>query len=602
MEIKYLKLETDLTLFVWDQYRLGTRVFAFDYETTGLDRNDKIISGAITGDGKTVGFFGPEMLRELTMLPKDITLVAHNLPFELKMSAWNGHDIRGFYDLKDTMILAHLLDENQDLGLGDLVKLHYNDDYKKAFWSKYKKATDAPEDELIKYNAQDVIYTWKLYHYFMCKLADDCIPQSLIDHVHNTQMSMMDTVIRGIKIDLPYLVEKGVYLKDQIDKNYKLMRDAAKDEIELLELELWEKLISKYKTEKKRASILKPEFNPASTNQLVDLLYKKLKLPEQKKITFSKKLGKKVDSLTADADALEILALTHDFPKSMLEWRASHTVYSTFINGILERQVNGRIYPSFNVCGTATGRLSHQDPNMGNMPSTGGVRGIFVPDDGEVWVGADYSSLEVYVEAHFTKDKNLMRLITEGISKHDLTAQEINVPRPTAKTVNFLAQYHGTAHKLSKVLGITFHQAQAILDKYWEAYGGCKALKKHTDSLVNEGKPIVNPFGRKRRFGVDNDRKEWSSDYRQAYNALIQGTGSDCTSRAMWMIDAELKRLGIGRALFSVHDEILIAVKKEHAETAQQLLVEAMVEAGRYANLSVDLKAEPCIMLERWEE
>lgn len=594
MIIRNLQLSTELSLFVWDQYRLGARVFAFDYETTGLDRNDKVISGAITGDGKTVGFFGPEMLRELTMLPKDITLVAHNLPFELKMSAWNGHDLRGLYDLKDTMILAHLLDENQDLGLGDLVKLHYNDDYKKAFWSKYKKATDAPEDELIKYNAQDVIYTWKLYHYFMCKLTDDGIPQALIEHVHNTQMSMMDTMIRGLRVDLEYLIQKGVDLKTGIERLLPAMRELVKDEVETIELEKWVDLLGKYKTEKGRANAKRPEFSFDSTQQLIALLYGKLGLPVQ--------INEKTKNASVDYDSLEKIKDLHPIVTQLQEYREKQKIYGTYIQGILERQVDGRIYPSFNVCGTATGRISHQNPNMGNMPAGGGIRGVFAPDQDEVWVSADYSSLEVYVEAHFTKDKNLMRLITEGISKHDLTAQEINVPRPTAKTVNFLAQYHGTAHKLSKVLGITFHQAQAILDKYWEAYGGCKALKKHTDSLVNEGKPIVNPFGRKRRFAVVNDRKEWSSDYRQAYNALIQGTGSDCTSRAMWMVDAELKRLGIGRALFSVHDEILIAVKKEHAETAQQLLVEAMVEAGRYAKLSVDLKAEPCIMQERWEE
>lgn len=603
MQIKKLTLETELTLFVYDQYKRGCRHFAFDFETTGLERTDTIISGAITGDGEEVAFFGPQHVRELAMLPKDITLTAHNLPFDLKMAAWAGHPIHGLYKCTDTMILAHLLDENQDLSLGDLVLKHFQDNYKKEFWSKYKKATDAPEAELEEYNAKDVVYTWKLAHLFDELLYNDGIPLSLIEHVHATQMSMLDTMIRGLRIDKPYLIEKAVFLKQQIDENYELMVQSAKDEVELVELEKWEKDINAYKTQERRAKVPRPKFNPSSTPQLIDILYNRLGLPKQIQKKFSKKHGKKVESLTTDSDALEILSLAHDFPKHLLAWRQSHTVYSTFINGILEREVEGRVYPSFNVCGAVTGRLSHQNPNMANMPSSGGVRGIFVPDPGEVWVSSDFASLEVYVEAHFTQDKNLMRLIHEGISKHDLTANEIKEPRSVSKTVNFLAQYHGTAHKLGKVLGKSFYEAQAILDKYWKAYSGCKALKKQTDQWVDEGTPIVNPFGRKRRFPVKTEkRKEWDGDYRQAYNALIQGTGSDCTSRAMWMTDRELKEKGIGRVLFSVHDEIIIAAKKDCATQAQEILTRNMVEAGRYAKLSVDLKSESCTMETRWEE
>ena len=226
---------------------------------------------------------------------------------------------------------------------------------------------------------------------------------------------------------------------------------------------------------------------------------------------------------------------------------------------------------------------------------------MFIPDPGYVFVTADYASLEVYIEAHFTGDKNLLKLIETGMSKHDLTAAEVGIPRDTAKTVNFLAQYHGTSYKLSKVLGVSRGEAQKILDRYWAAYGGCKAFKEFTDKCVNEGTPIIYPTGRRRRF-EKRPRKEFDGDYRAAYNSPIQGTGSDCMSWAFYTCSNKFKELGWGCGGWTVHDEGIMMVKKEYAEPAAKMLVDTMVEAGKHYNLNVELKAEPCIMLERWDD
>ena len=103
--------------------------------------------------------------------------------------------------------------------------------------------------------------------------------------------------------------------------------------------------------------------------------------------------------------------------------------------------------------------------------------------------------------------------------------------------------------------------------------------------------------------GLKNRKRQpWDSSYRQAWNALVQGTGSDCTSRAFYLTDVALRNRKIGRALFTVHDEILIEVKKEFAEEGEKILIENMKLVGKEIRLTVELKAEGSGPMVRWED
>jgi DNA polymerase-1 len=353
---------------------------------------------------------------------------------------------------------------------------------------------------------------------------------------------------------------------------------------------------------------------PRSNKQLLRLFYEELKLPvqfgESKK---DKKTGKyKKPQPTVDAKALAALKDLHPIADELRYFRAFDKAYGTYVEGILSKMVDGRIYPSFNVTGTDTGRISHSDPNMGNLPSAkkakeldephlAGLRGMFIPDPGCVLISADFSQLEVCLSAHFTRDANLLRIINEGVSQHDITAEGLGIERSLAKTVNFGMQYGCSYKKVAKVLKVSDQEGKRAYDKYWETYSGQKARMDECAAKVDRGEPIINPFGRRRRFEV-RKRESWDSAYRQAWNALVQGTGSDCTSRAFYLADASLRRRGIGRALFTVHDEILIQARAEHAEEAQAILVEAMISVGKEIGLTVPLKAEASGAMERWSD
>lgn len=594
MKIENLTKSGDLKSWLEDTVREGQDMVALDIETTGLTRMDKIISAAVTGPtANDVAFFGPELLKELLDAPKGIIFCLHNASFDLRHLAWNLVPLHESHSYVDTLILAHLLDENGSHSLGDLVEKEFGDDYKARFWKKYKKAEDAPKEDLSQYNALDVSYTRRLYSLLTEELSADGIPGSLIDHVHALQNSLLQTEIAGIAIDRDYLMQKGIELKTRIEALLPLMRASVEADIDSIECDIWVTEINKRKSLAGRARVQRPSFSFDSAKQLQTLLYDKLKLPVQK--------NEKTKNVSVDYDSLEKLKDHHPLVAMIQEYREAQKIYGTYIEGTLERMVEGRIYPSFNVAGTATGRISHSNPNMGNIPRDGGIRGMFIPDPGYVFVSADFSQLEVGLSAHFTRDENLLRIVNEGASQHDITAASLGITRNIAKNVNFACQYGAGAFKLARMLGVSNEQGEKALKKYWETYSGQKRIMDECAARVDRGEPIVSPFGRRRRFEV-RQRKSWDSAYRQAWNALVQGTGSDCTSRAFYLADNELRTRGIGRSLFTVHDEIVIQAKAEHAEEAEKILIDTMEQVGVELGLTVALKAQGSGPMLRWED
>ena len=577
------------------------------------DRNNVIYSGAVTGPTRhDIALFDANLLPELLTAKEGTEFIAHYAASDLKHLAWAGVRLHDKYKVHDTLIYAHLLDENSDHDLGTMVLTRYGDNYKAEFKAKYRLPEDAPPAENADYNARDVLYLPCLLGDLRRELAEDGVPNSLIEHVHRLQLSLLETQIDGVAVDLDYLMAKGVELKSRLTEIVPKMRELVASEIDLIECDEWIKQIEKVKKPETKARVKRPEFNWNSNPQLLRLFYDELKLPvqmgEPKK---DKKTGRySPPKPTVDTKALHVLKDIHPIADQMRYYRAFEKAYGTYVEGILAKMVNGRIYPSFGVTGTTTGRISHSDPNLGNLPSAkrakeldepflAGIRGMFVPDPGYVLISADFSQLEVCLSAHFTRDTQLLRIVNEGVSQHDITAEGLGIPRSLAKTVNFGMQYGCSHKKVAKVLKVSEEEGKKAYDKYWETYSGQKRVMDECAAKVDRGEPIISPFGRRRRFEV-RKRQSWDSAYRQSWNALVQGTGSDCTSRAFYQSDSRLRERGIGRALFTVHDEIVITAKEEHAEEAQKILLETMTAVGREIGLTVELKAEGSGSMPRW--
>jgi DNA polymerase-1 len=570
-----------------------------DTETDSKDpQKARLIDVQLSGREPDEAFaFGAEFAPELRKLSS--LQVWHNFRYDWKVLYRHGVDLRG-KPMRDTMLMHHLADENADHSLDSIVQERWKDDYKEKYWSRYKTYADAPDDEAVDYGCRDIVYTGRLYRELASLAPEGRGDFVLCDHVHRLATALYETEVAGIRLDLGYIAQMGGELKRDIVATEARLRELGGYHCESLELEAWATAIQKAYTPrgKKWQTLPKPEFNWNASGQIVKLLYGRLGLPVQK--------HPKTKKPTADDAALERLGDAHPILPELRKLRKFSKMHGSFIEGVLERAEGDRIYPSFNVNGTVTGRISHSDPNMGQMPSRGEwskIRGIFVPDPGHVLITCDYSQLEVCIAAHFSLDKNLLKIIHEGASKHDITAEGLGIPRALAKTVNFAAQYQCSPRKIAELLGVSQAEGQTAYDKYWATYAGEKAVIDACKRKVDRGEPIINPFGRHRRF-PKTFTESWQKEaaYRQAYSSLIQGTGSEFTSYSFYTLSEWLKATGYGRAWFTVHDEILLQCLPRHADEVRAKTIDVMTKAATLVDLRVPLSVECSEPLQRWQK
>lgn len=338
-------------------------------------------------------------------------------------------------------------------------------------------------------------------------------------------------------------------------------------------------------------------FNINSPKQLGVILFEKMQLPGGKKT--------KTGYSTA-ADVLEKLAPEHPIVASILEYRTLAKLKSTYADGLAGFiGPDGRIHSTFNQTITATGRISSTEPNLQNIPVRmelgREIRKVFVPEDGAVFVDADYSQIELRILAHMSKDDRLIEAYREAQDIHAITASQVfhtpleevtPLQRRNAKAVNFGIVYGISAFGLSEDLSISRKEALAYINKYFETYPGVKTF---LDDLVKEGKEqgyVTTLFGRRRPIPElkSSNFMQRAFGERVAMNSPIQGTAADIMKIAMIAVDRELRARKLrSRIVLQVHDELLVETFVDEQEEVTALLEEKMRHA---VELSVSLEVE----------
>lgn len=338
-------------------------------------------------------------------------------------------------------------------------------------------------------------------------------------------------------------------------------------------------------------------FNINSPKQLGEILFGKMELPYGKKT--------KTGYSTA-ADVLEKLAPEYPVVQKILDYRQLTKLKSTYADGLAGYiRADGRIHGIFNQTVTATGRLSSTEPNLQNIPVRmelgREIRRVFVPQEGCVFVDADYSQIELRVLAHLSGDERLIEAYKKAEDIHAITASEVfHVPleqvtplqRRNAKAVNFGIVYGISAFGLSEDLSITRKEALEYINRYFETY---PEVKKFLDRLVEEGKAqgyVATMFGRRRPVPELSSKNFMQRSFgeRVAMNSPIQGTAADIIKIAMNRVDRRLRREGLkSRIVLQVHDELLIEAWKEELEAVRTILSEEMKHA---ADLRVSLESD----------
>ncbi len=338
-------------------------------------------------------------------------------------------------------------------------------------------------------------------------------------------------------------------------------------------------------------------FNINSPKQLGEILFEKMKL----------KGGKKTKTgYSTAADVLEKLAPEVPVVQMILDYRQLTKLNSTYAEGLAAFiGPDERIHGTFNQTITATGRISSTEPNLQNIPVRmelgREIRMVFVPEDGYVFVDADYSQIELRILASLSGDERLIQAYGMAQDIHAITASQVfHIPldevtalqRRNAKAVNFGIVYGISAFGLGEGLSVSRKEAQEYINQYFETYPG---VKEYLDRLVAEGKEqgyVTTLYGRRRPIPELKSANFMQRSFgeRVAMNSPIQGTAADIMKIAMIGVDRELRsRKMRSRIVLQVHDELLIETWKEETEEVKAILEDKMKHAS---DLKVSLEVE----------
>jgi DNA polymerase-1 len=332
------------------------------------------------------------------------------------------------------------------------------------------------------------------------------------------------------------------------------------------------------------------EFNINSPKQLAEVLFDRMGLPVIKRTGTSR-------APSTAVEVLEELALTHELPKLILDWRGMMKLKGTYIDAlpVLVNPDTGRVHTSFNQAVAATGRLSSSDPNLQNIPIRTelgrAIRGAFVADPGHVLISADYSQIELRVLAHMAGDETLISAFKRGDDIHAQTALKMfgtdsgrdpHALRATAKMINYALLYGKTAFTLAKDIGVTPQAAQEFIDAY---FAGFPRVRGFIDRTLEEGRStgvVKTMFGRRRLVPdlTSRDFQRRSAAERAAVNMPIQGSAADIMKRAMVNVHAALEDAPQARMILTVHDELVFEVPEAEAERFAGIVRDRMQSAA----------------------
>lgn len=378
---------------------------------------------------------------------------------------------------------------------------------------------------------------------------------------------------------------------------YDMEKNGVKVEAEALKLygdQLGDKIVE---LEKEIYEDANETFNINSPKQLGVVLFENMKIPGGRKT--------KTGYSTA-ADVLEKLAPEYPIVAKILEYRQLTKLKSTYADGLAGYiQEDGRIHGKFNQTVTATGRISSTEPNLQNIPvrvELGRmIRKVFVPEEGYVFVDADYSQIELRVLAHCSGDEQLIKAYREEADIHRITASQVfHVPfdevtdlqRRNAKAVNFGIVYGISSFGLSQDLSITRKEAAKYIEDYFHTYPGIKAFLDDVVAHAKENGYVKTLFGRRRPVPelASSNFVQRSFGERVAMNAPIQGTAADIMKIAMIGVNKRLKEQKLkSRLVLQVHDELLIEAYHAEIDTVKEILREEMEQA---ASLDVPLEID----------
>lgn len=642
------------------KYCQQMKVASIDFETSGHSLSSELFYPTIVSVSFQPGFGYSIPLAHFDSPFKDnwkevLKLVARGLWCNPKVDkfAWNakfewmifriyGYTARGY--LSDGMLAKYLLDEERPHGLKPTTARFIPEweDYEENYEGSNLPWDEKPLEGLSQYGCMDTDATLRL-----CIRFEDKLKSTGLYKVYRNLMLPVSPVLGkaeldGAVIDVPYLDDLIIEYKKIIEEHTSALSEhkivkrfekqrakerkralirGLKEEIQEAEAEAvgqWEKKISNRETQisniiagnytnKKQRTIEEP-VNFSSPTQLIDLFFRSTHGFGFKVIKFTTDKKKQpTDRPSTDEEVLLQLQKKDDsgFIGHLLKVRSLSKLYSTYMVGIRDKVIDGKVHGRFNQHTTVTGRLSSNDPNMQNIPrdtTASVIKTMFVPPPGHLIMQVDYSQAELRVLAAAAKEESMLHAFNSGHDIHLATACkkkgwdydekkaildsedgseeyiEVKVERKYAKTINFGIVYQQGAPALAESLEISVDKAKQFMAEFYQTY---PKIKKYIDKMhryLEKQGYVKSVFGRKRRLP-----NIWSPEWgkvgkakRDAINAPIQGAASDLTQLSNLFID---RAMTIGLLPYSsmfatVHDSLIYYIKPEHIHQSVPVIKE----------------------------
>lgn len=520
--------------------------------------------------------FEPEsVVRDLNPVFEDASIKKYgqNIKYDMLVLARLGICTRGV--AFDTMVASYVLRADGRHNLDALANEYLR--YKMISFDELtgtgkerKDIREIPIPEVGAYSAEDADITFRLVDILHDKLAAQGM-ESLCSGVEFPLIPVLASMeFVGIAIDVKFLAEMSRKLEGELD-----------DLVEQIYSEAGGK------------------FNINSTQQLAEILFKKLNL---------RRVRKTKTGFSTDVAVLEALRGAHPIVEKLLEYRQLMKLKSTYVDALpkLVNRATGRVHTSFNQTVAATGRLSSSDPNLQNIPIRTEVgreiRRAFIPGGADMLImSADYSQIELRVMAHISGDEGLLDAFRNREDIHATTAAKVfgvatnditREMRRRAKEVNFGIMYGIGAFGLARRLEISQSEAREIIGKYFERFPKVNQYIAETIARARRD-GYVTTLRERRRYLPDIHSKNAnlrSNAERQAINMPIQGSAADMIKIAMINIHREVEDRKLrSKMLLQVHDELVFEVAREEMDEMRSVVEENMKNAMK---LAVPLEVE----------
>ena len=544
------------------------KYISLDIETTGLSfKKDKILGIGVKDEYYSKGEAIP-----FSFLPH----AAHNGKFEQKFLRAN--NISWNWEFDTLLASSILINRPKDLDLASVAEYYLGMEswksdtdklFKKKNWVALLEADPKLQQALAERNVYDLKATTQLTEVLLHQLEEENMTSFFFEKLMPAARLLADVEYRGMRIDAEATRQKLVEI-DNLIVTLKARLDAwsAPDILN------W------------NSPIQLKRFLTSKGYNLFAYDFKSRTVKE-----------------STSSDVLESF-LPNENIQTLLDYRGANKLHA-FLSGWLDENINGYLYPSYNIANTRTGRLSCSGPNLQQVPRDKSIRSLFIPSPGKVFVIADYAQIEPRIAAHYTKDEALTQVFTEGLDFYGSIANRVlgvkchpnqvkelhPKERKVAKEIGLSILYGIGAAKLSSIIkkkaGIIFTKEECaqIIKDYFKAYPKLLEFRNYVIGKVENGEILRTHYGR--QFRIDSEKA-----FSTGINTIIQSTASDACLFSQLEVATYLKNSELDAKLIAiVHDEVIYECNEADAYDVGKILEMVMTTQGLNCPTKLDWAA-----------